>query len=209
MKLHFLSAKNRSLEFIKYFIYCKFEIQKTFISESTLKIHNTKHNSQPANTDNPKILLTVHNLPDYWAGGQPPPIPRRQTAAPWDDVNDYGGEASSGQLLFSSCSWVRSTKTPPARFGRTPSQTTHCRCSILQSLVDAPSWIDTPTTAASRSDLVNLFAPWPRGAALCTPARLPSGVSPPFRSVTDIWPWMSHLLLVGPFCQTKTVSPTS
>ena len=33
-----------------------------------LKIHNTKHNSQPANTDNPKLLLKIHNLPDYWAG---------------------------------------------------------------------------------------------------------------------------------------------
>ena len=68
MKLHFLSAKNRSLEFIKYLYaqYYKFEIQKTFISEITLKIHNTKHNSQPANTDNPKLLLTIHNLPDYW-----------------------------------------------------------------------------------------------------------------------------------------------
>ena len=64
--------------------YRKSEIQKTFISESTLKMHNTKHNSQPANTDNPKLLLTIHNLPDYWAGGggQPPPIPGRQTAAP-------------------------------------------------------------------------------------------------------------------------------
>ena len=62
----------------------KSEIQKTFISESTLKIHNTKHNSQPANTDNPKLLLTIHNLPDYWSGGggTVPPIPRRQTAAP-------------------------------------------------------------------------------------------------------------------------------
>ena len=120
-----------------------------------------------------------------------------------------GGEASSGQLLFSFCSWVRSTKTPPARSGRTPSQTAPCRCSILQSLVDAPSGIDTPTTAASRSDSVNLFAPWPRGAALCTPARLPPGVSPPFRSIADIWPWMSPSPLVGPCCQTKTVSPTS
>ena len=84
MKLHFLSAKNRSLEFIKYFICAilQSEIQKTFISESAPKIHNTKHNSQPANTDNPKLLLTIHNLPDYWAGGQPPPIPRWQTAAP-------------------------------------------------------------------------------------------------------------------------------
>ena len=33
-------------------------------------------------------------------------------------------------------------------------------------MVDAPSWIDNPTTAASRSDSVNLFAPWPRGAAV-------------------------------------------
>ena len=97
-----------------------------------------------------------------------------------------GGEASSGQLFFSSCSWVRSTKTPPARSGTTASQTAPCRCSILQSLVDAPSGIDTPTTAPSRSDSVNLFAPWPRGAALCTPARLPPGVSPPFRSIADI-----------------------
>ena len=47
-------------------------MQKTFRSESTLKIHNTKHNSQPANTDNPKLLLTIHNLPDYWAGGAAP-----------------------------------------------------------------------------------------------------------------------------------------
>ena len=43
----------------------------------------------------------------------------------------------------------------------TCSQTAPCRCSILQSLVDAPSGIDTPTTAPSRSDSVNLFAPWP------------------------------------------------
>ena len=104
---------------------------------------------------------------------------------------DDGGEASSGQLLFSSCSWVRSTKTPPACSGTTPSQTAPCRCSILQSLVDAPSGIDTPTTAPSRSYSVNLFPPWPRGAALCTPARLPPGVSPPFHFVADIWPWMS------------------
>ena len=40
--------------------------------KSTLKIHNTKHNSQPANTDNPKLLLTIHNLPDYWDGGAVP-----------------------------------------------------------------------------------------------------------------------------------------
>ena len=49
-----------------------FEIQKIFISESTLKIHNTKHNSEPVNTDNPKLLLTIHNMPDYWAGGGSP-----------------------------------------------------------------------------------------------------------------------------------------
>lgn len=167
---------------------------------------------------NLQILTTLSSswqfttCPTIGLGGQPPPIPRRQIAAPWDDVNgegDDGGEASSGQLLFSSCSWVRSTKTPPARSCRTPSQTAPCRCSILQSLVDAPSGIDTPTTAPSRSDSMNLFAPWPRGAALCTLARLPPGVSLPFRSVADIWPWMSPLPLVGPCCQTKTVSPTS
>ena len=44
-----------------------------------------------------------------------------------------------GPTVFSSCSWVRSTKTPSARSGRTPSQMAPCRCSILQSLVDAPS----------------------------------------------------------------------
>ena len=70
-----------------------------------------------------------------------------------------------------------------------------------RSLVDAPSGIDTPTTAPSRSDSVNLFAPWPRGTTLCTPARLPLGVSRPFHSVADIWPWMSSSLLVGPCCQ--------
>ena len=47
-------------------------MQKTFRSESTLKIHNTKHNSQPANTDNPKLLLTIHNMPEYWVGGAVP-----------------------------------------------------------------------------------------------------------------------------------------
>ena len=85
----FLSAKNRSLEFIKYFMcsYCKSEIQKTFISESTLKIHNTKHNSQPANTDNPKLLLTIHNLPDYWAGGGA--VPSYSSAADSRPVRRY------------------------------------------------------------------------------------------------------------------------
>ena len=24
---------------------------------------------KPANTNNPKLLLTIHNLPDYWSGG--------------------------------------------------------------------------------------------------------------------------------------------
>lgn len=144
--------------------------------------------------------------------GAIPPIPQWQTAAPWDNMNgvgEDGGEASSGQLFFSSCSWVRSMKTPSARSGMTPSQTAPYRCSILQSLVDAPSGIDTPTTAPSRLDSVNLFSPWPRGAALCTPARLPPGLPPPFRSIADIWPWMSPSPLVGPCCQTKTVSPTS
>jgi hypothetical protein len=119
-----------------------------------------------------------------------------------------GGEASSRQLLFSSCGWVRSTKTPPARSDTAPSQTASCGCSILDPL-DARSWINTPTTSASRPDSVNLSAPWPRGAALLTPARLHSGGSPPFLSFSDIWPLPSPSPLIGTGCQTKTMSPSS
>ena len=53
-----------------------------FKAHSYLKVlSNLKHKTQTENADNPKLLLTIHNLRDYWAGGQPPPIPRRQTTA--------------------------------------------------------------------------------------------------------------------------------
>ena len=68
----FLSAKNRSLELIKYFICSILQIWNSKDIHIWKYSQNTQHNSQPANTDNPKLLLTIHNLPDYWAGGAAP-----------------------------------------------------------------------------------------------------------------------------------------
>ena len=67
-----LSAKNRSLEFIKYFICSILQIWNSKDIHIWKYSQNTQHNSQPANTDNPKLLLTIHNLPDYWVGGAAP-----------------------------------------------------------------------------------------------------------------------------------------
>ena len=78
----FLSAKNRSLEFIKYFIWSILQIWNSKDIHIWKYSQNTQHKTQFTTCNNPNLLLTIHNLPDYWAGGQPPPIPRRQTAAP-------------------------------------------------------------------------------------------------------------------------------
>ena len=57
-----------------------------------------------------------------------------------NDEAEDGGEASSRQLLFSSCSWVQSMKTPPARSATTPSLFDSARTVIpvvLKSIVAA------------------------------------------------------------------------
>ena len=70
----FLSAKNRSLEFIKFFICSILQIWNSKDIHIWKYSQNTQHKPQFTTCKywQPKLLLTIHNLPDYWAGGAAP-----------------------------------------------------------------------------------------------------------------------------------------
>ena len=70
----FLSAKNRSLEFIKYFICSILQIWNSKDIHIWKYSQNRQHKTQFTTCKywQPNLLLTIHNLPDYWAGGAAP-----------------------------------------------------------------------------------------------------------------------------------------